>query len=92
MLSLTSSTISKRTCNKLQRLFLQIRQLLKCFDLCKQKIKRKLKRKKKKKKKKLGGVSLLFEIKLNEFHICKQYCQVLSMEQTFSGKVLYKES
>ena len=38
------------------------------------------------KRKNVGGVSLLYTLKLNEFYFCKQCCQVFIMEQTFSEK------
>ena len=34
----------------------------------------------------MGGVSLLFKLKLNEFHFCKQYCQILIMVKYFQEK------
>ena len=36
--------------------------------------------------KKVGGVSLLFKIKFNEFHFCKQYCPVFIMDKHFQEK------
>ena len=36
--------------------------------------------------KKVGGVSLLFKLKLNDFHFCKQYCQVFIMDKQFQEK------
>ena len=39
--------------------------------------------------KKVGGVSLLFKLKLNEFHFCKENSQVFIMQssQNVSGLV-----
>ena len=34
----------------------------------------------------MGGVTLLFKLKLNEFHFCKQYCQVFIMVKYFQEK------
>ena len=36
--------------------------------------------------KKLGGVSLLFKLKLNELHFCKHYCQIFIMDSLFVKK------
>ena len=36
--------------------------------------------------KKLGRVTLLFKLKLNEFHFCKLYCQVFIMDKEFQEK------
>ena len=36
--------------------------------------------------KKVGGVSLLSKLKLNEFHFCKKYCQVFITDKYFQEK------
>ena len=41
---------------------------------------------------KVGEVSLLLKLKLNEFHICKQYCQVFIIDKKFQEKYKNKES
>ena len=40
--------------------------------------------------KKVGGVSLLFKLMLNEFHFCKQYCQIFIMDKIFKKSVNIK--
>ena len=51
--------------------FFKSRHLVNCFDLCKIEAK------------KVGGVTLLLKLKLNEFHFYKQYCQVFIMDKYF---------
>ena len=43
-------------------------------------------------RKQVGGVSLLFKLKLNEFHFCAQYCHVFIMDKISYGKYKYKKS
>ena len=37
----------------------------------------------------MGGVSLLFKLKLNKFHLCEQYCQVFIIDKHFQEKYEY---
>ena len=38
----------------------------------------------------MGGISLLFKLKLNEFHFCKQYCQDFIMAKIFRKSITLK--
>ena len=38
----------------------------------------------------MGGVSLLFKLKLDEFHFYKQYCQVFIMDTNFRESINIK--
>ena len=40
--------------------------------------------------KNVDGVSLLFKLELNEFHVCKLYCQLFNMDNYFQENIKIK--